>query len=140
VGGMTRLPAWTPFALGLALLMGAGGCASEEAAKPPVCDSFAAVQNTVDHIRDVNVSENGLTQLKPYLTQLREDFTQLYNDAKAQYAPQAEQLRTALTQLGTDLGAAQADPGAATLAAVRTSVQGVRTSAQNLRAALAKTC
>jgi len=137
---MTRTRAWIPLALAVVLLAGAGGCASDEAAKPPVCDSFAGVQNTVDHIRDVNVSENGLAQLKPYLTQLRDQLTQLYADAQAQFAPQADQLKAAVDRLGAELRSAQADPSAAGLAAVRTAVIAVRESGQNLRTAMAQTC
>ncbi|GAA2716464.1 hypothetical protein [Actinoplanes palleronii] len=122
------------------LLLGLAGCAAEEPSTPPVCDSLASVQNTVDHIRNTNVSENGLSALRPYLTQLKDQFNQLYLDAKAQFAPQADALRTAVDQLGADLRAAQGDPSVANLATVRTSVTSVRAGAHTLRDAMASTC
>lgn len=131
---------WIPPALALALLSGAGGCSSDDAAKPPVCDSFTAAQTTVDHIRDINISENGLTQLKPYLTQLRDQLTQLYNDAKAQFAPQADQLKASVTQLGTAARTAQADPSTPNLKGVRTALASVGDSWDNLRSMMAQTC
>ena len=122
------------------LLLGPAGCAAEEAATPPVCDSYAAVQNTVDHIRTTSVSENGLSALRPYLSQLRTQLTQLYQDAQAQFAPQADALRATVDQLAAALRTAQADPDVTNLSAVRVSVGAVRTSAQALRDALASTC
>src|SRR4051794_4736058 len=76
-------------ALGVALLAGVGGCGTATAT-PPACDSFAASQNTVSHLGDVNVSENGLAAIQPYLTQLRDQLNQLYTDAKTKFAPQAD--------------------------------------------------
>ncbi|GIM93920.1 hypothetical protein [Paractinoplanes toevensis] len=137
---MGRIPGWTAITLAFVLVVGAGGCYSDEAAAPPVCDSFAAVQNTVDHIREVNVSENGLSQLRPYLTQLREQLTQLYTDARAQFAPQADRLKAAVDQLEAALRTARDDPSALNLAAVRTTVTAVRAGGQDLRAAMAQTC
>jgi hypothetical protein len=71
----------------LAVLTTAGcGDGDTQPTAPPVCDSLAAAQATVDHIRDTNESENGLTQLRPYLEQLRTELTQLYTDAKTEFA------------------------------------------------------
>ncbi|WIM98424.1 hypothetical protein ACTOB_002024 [Actinoplanes oblitus] len=124
------------------LVLGLAGCSDSSAtpATPPVCDSWDAVQVTVGHIKTVNVSENGLQALRPYLTQLKEQLSQLYLDAQAQFAPQAEALKAAAERLGADLRAAQASPDRTTLAAVRTSVAEVRTSADGLHTAMASTC
>ncbi|BCJ45774.1 hypothetical protein GCM10010168_58060 [Actinoplanes ianthinogenes] len=126
------------------LVLGMAGCssssASSPAAAPAVCDSWEAVQVTVDHIKNVNVSENGLTALRPYLTQLQQELNQLYLDAKAQFAPQAEALKAATDRVRTDLQAAQASPDRTTLAAVRSSVAELRSSADGLHTAMASTC
>jgi hypothetical protein len=122
----------------LAAVLFAGGCASEN--KPQVCDSYAAVQTTVDHIRDVNVSENGLTALQPYLTQLGTELNRFSADAKAQFAPQTDPVKAALDQLGSALRTAQADPSATTFAAVRTAVASVRSTWQTLHTTMSQTC
>ncbi|GAA4600576.1 ABC-type Zn uptake system ZnuABC Zn-binding protein ZnuA [Actinoplanes octamycinicus] len=126
----------------LVLLLGLAGCSSSSgtAATPPVCDSWEAVQVTVGHIKNVNVSENGLSALQPYLTQLKDQLSQLYLDAKAQFAAQAEALKAAAQQLGDDLRTARANPDRTTLAAVRSSVAEVRTSADSLHTAMGSTC
>ncbi|WP_436533112.1 hypothetical protein [Actinoplanes sp. HUAS TT8] len=116
------------------------GCTAAPAARPPVCDSWDAVRNTVDHIRDVNVSDNGLSALRPYLTQLRDELTALHTDAKAQFGAQADALQVATDQLGTDLRVARQNPDINTLAAVRASVADVRTTANTLHNAMLSTC
>ncbi|GIE91250.1 hypothetical protein [Actinoplanes regularis] len=122
------------------LLFAMAGCSAEEAAKPPVCDSWDAVQNTVDHIRHVNVSENGLSALRPYLTQLRTELNQLYTDAKSQFSEQADALKASVEQLAADLRVAKEAPSAINLAAVRTSVSSVRGTANTLHNAMISTC
>lgn len=115
------------------------GCAADEPAAP-VCASYDAVQNTVDHIRDANVSENGLTAVRPYVTQLRTDLNQLVTDARAQFAPQADQVRTSADQLSASVDTARQTPNAANLAAVRSSVAAVGASVRNLHDAISGTC
>ncbi|MFI1996387.1 hypothetical protein [Actinoplanes sp. NPDC020271] len=125
----------------LVLVLLLSGCSSAaEAARPPVCDSWDAVQNTVDHIRDVNVSASGLSALRPYLTQLKTELNQLYVDAKAQFGTEADALRVAADQLGTSLRVAKDNPDVTNLAAVRASVGDVRTSANTLHNAMLSTC
>jgi hypothetical protein len=119
------------------VVFAAGGCSSDEpaeaaAATLPVCDAAADVRLTVEHIRQVNVSENGLGALRPYLQQLDTQLQILKSEAQAQFGAQADQLRTAVDQLRASLGAAKANPDQAALNAVRTSVAGVRTTAQSL--------
>ncbi|GIE97160.1 hypothetical protein [Paractinoplanes rishiriensis] len=126
--------------LAATVVLGAAGCAGDAEPVPAVCDSYAAVQNTVDHIRDTNVSENGLTALRPYLNQLRDQLHQLYLDAQAQFASQADVLRTTVDQLAADVRTANEAPNVTNLAAVRSSVAAVRSSAQTLRDAMASTC
>jgi hypothetical protein len=123
------------------LLFGMVGCADSSASSaPPVCDSWAAMENTVYHMRTVNVSENGLSALAPYLNQLKAQINQLYLDAKANFAPQAEALKAAAEKLGDDLRTARENPDRTTLAAVRGSVGEVRASADGLHTAMASTC
>ncbi len=123
----------------LVLLLSGCGTAAE-AARPPVCDSWDAVRNTVDHIRDVNVSANGLSALRPYLTQLRDELDQLYTNAKAQFGAEADALQIAVDQLGTALRVAKDNPDVPSLAAVRASVGDVRTTANTLHTAMQSTC
>jgi hypothetical protein len=121
------------------VVFAAGGCSSDEpaeaapaAATLPVCDAAADVRLTVEHIRQVNVSENGLGALRPYLQQLDSQLQVLKSEAQAQFGAQADQLRTAVDQLRASIGTARGNPDAAALNSVRTAVAGVRTTAQSL--------
>lgn len=121
-------------------VLGAGGCGGGEPAAPAVCDSLTAVRTTVEHIRQANVSENGLSALRPYVSQLLDELNQLVLDAKAQFGVQADQLRAAVDQLRTDVGTARSGPTVTTLSAVRTSVQAVGAGARTLGDAMRQTC
>ncbi|BCY11358.1 hypothetical protein [Actinoplanes sp. L3-i22] len=129
--------------LALPVLLILSGCtttAEATIAPPPVCESWDAVQNTVDHIRDVNVSANGLSALGPYLTQLRDELNQLAADARAQFSTEADALRAATDQLGASLRAAKDNPDRQHLSAVRASVADVRTTANTLHNVMLSTC
>ena len=128
---------WIACATTVALL-GAGACTEQE--QPPVCQSLDAVRTTADHVRDANVSENGLTQLKTDLRELQANLQQLYADAQTEFAIEITAVRTAATNLRTSVDAARATPGAGTFAAVRTSVGGLQASLEQFRTATADTC
>jgi hypothetical protein len=113
---MRRMSTWITAAAAIGLLV-TGGCGTDD---PAVCDSLAAVQTSIDHVRNANVSENGLAQLQTDLTQLRADLIQLRTDAHSQFPAQIEGLRTAVNQFAGSVAAARATPDATTLAAVRT--------------------
>lgn len=133
---MTRISTRIAVVTAVATL-GIGGCGTD---KPPGCDSLEAVQTTMHQIRNANVAENGLTQLRTDLQQLRRDLQQLRTDAEAQFAPQVGVVKTAADQFSTSIAAARDKPDAATLSAVRTSLGALQTSIQGLRDAMSGTC
>jgi hypothetical protein len=136
---MTRNPGLIT-AIVAAAVLGTSGCASSSSDTPAVCESFATVQNTVTQIRNINVSENGLVAVRPYVTELLNQLNQLVLDAQAQFKPQADQLRVAVDQLSAGVETARADPGAAAFATVRGAITAVGDSARALRDAIAGTC
>jgi hypothetical protein len=117
-----------------------GGCGAGGGDRPAVCDSLSAVQASVDDLRNANVSENGLSQLRSDLGQLKVNLDQLSQDARAQLQPQIDGVRAAAGQLSSSVTAAKSDPSAATFAGVRTAVAGVADSVQGLGAAMSGTC
>ncbi|BBH67305.1 hypothetical protein ACTI_39900 [Actinoplanes sp. OR16] len=136
---MTRNPGLIT-AIVAAAVLGTSGCAASESDTPAVCESFATVQNTVNQIRNVNVSENGIAAARPYVAELLNQLNQLVLDAQAQFKPQADQLKTAVDQLSTSVEGARSDPGAAAFAAVRTAITSVGDSARALRDAIGGAC
>jgi hypothetical protein len=117
--------------------LGTGACSTDQ---PAVCDSFAAVQNSIDQIRNANVTENGLTQLRTDLTQLRTNMQQLLADAQAQFASEAQAVQAAATQFSASVATARADPNAANLSAVRPPLNALQSSVQTLGVAMSGTC
>jgi len=129
------MPTWIAIAAALAVL--AGGCSTDQA---PVCDSLAAVQTSIDHVRDANVSENGLSQLKTDLSQLKSELLSLRTDGQQQFPGQIEAVRAAADQLSASIATARATPDVATLASVRTSMSGLQNSVGQLADAMSGTC
>jgi hypothetical protein len=117
--------------------VGTSACSTDQ---PAVCDSFAAVQNSIDQIRNANVGENGLSQLRADLAQFKDNLTQLHADAKTQFAAEIQAVQAAATQVSASVTTARATPDAASLAAVRAPVTALQSSVQNLGAALSGTC
>ncbi|MBG0567173.1 hypothetical protein [Actinoplanes aureus] len=138
---MERIPRILTATMAVGIL-GLGGCSSTpaEGSTQAVCDSFAAVQNTVNQIKNANVSENGLNAARPYVSQLLNELNQLVQDAKAQFKPQADMLKTTVDQLQASVDTARTDPNRTNLSAVRASVAAVRESAENLRDAVSGFC
>jgi hypothetical protein len=140
LGGMRRLPMILTVAV-----LAAGGCTAnattgDDGGSQALCDALAEVQNTVNQIKNVNVSENGLTALRPYAAELLNQLNQLILEARSQFAPQADALKTSVDQLKASAETARTDPSAANLSAVRTSVQAVRESGRTLRDAMSGVC
>ncbi|MFI7600361.1 hypothetical protein [Actinoplanes sp. NPDC049681] len=133
---MTRTPKWIA-AAAVSALLGAGGCGTDQ---PPVCDSLAAVQATMNQVRNANVAENGLTYLETNLQQLRLDLQQLRTDAAAQFGPQVEVVRAAADQFSASVDTARADPDVKALAGVRATLNTLQNSVRNLGDAMSGTC
>jgi hypothetical protein len=110
------------------------------AEKPSVCDSLAAVETSLDHVRNANVSENGLSQLTADLNYLRADLIQLRTDAQAQFPTEIDAVRTAVNQVSASIAAARATPDAGTIGAVRPAVSAVQDSVRHLADAMSGTC
>ncbi|MEV6596273.1 hypothetical protein AB0M36_05325 [Actinoplanes sp. NPDC051346] len=119
------------------VLLGIGGCSSEE---PPVCDSIDAAQATMGQIRNANVSENGLNELKADLRQFSVDLQQVATDAAARFGSEIDAVKLAASQFSTSVAAAQAAPDATSLASVRASRVLLEDSVQRLDDAVSETC
>src|SRR5688572_27380798 len=77
-----------------------GGCAGEEHTAA-VCDSYDAVQASADDLRNANISENGLSQVRTDLQALRKNLEVLLDDARELYATQVDTVQLAAEQLAT---------------------------------------
>jgi hypothetical protein len=118
-------------------VLGAGACSTDQ---PEVCDSLAAVQTSIDHVRETNVSENGLAHLRTVLDQLKTNLNWLQSEAAAQFDAQVRTVQAAVDELSTSAATARTTPNAANLAAVRSSLLALGESVQALGDAVASTC
>ncbi|MCU7726009.1 hypothetical protein ODJ79_19975 [Actinoplanes sp. KI2] len=115
-------------------------CSTSETPTAAVCDNLTAVQNSAQHVRDTNVAENGLNQLRTDLIQLRTDVQALIASAKSQWKPQADAIRTSLDQLSTSVDAAKSAPGKSAFDAVRQAVTTLETNVKALGDAMHGAC
>jgi len=127
---------WTTVAAAVGMLI-VGGCGTDQ---PAACAHLDAVQASIDHVRNANVSENGLAQLRTDLSQLQANLVQLRTDAQAMYPTEIEAVRGAANQLAASVTAARATPDTTTLTAVRTALSGVQDSVRHLADAMSGTC
>jgi hypothetical protein len=134
--GMRPMRRWFAVVASMGLLTVVVACGSDA----PVCDSAAAVRTSVDQVRNANVSENGLSQLRTDLGGLRTNLQQLYADAQAQFASEVSAVRASADKFAASLSTARAAPDVRNLAAVRSAIGGLRTSVQTLSDAMASTC
>jgi len=115
------------------------GCASDSP-QAVVCDSLTAVQNSAQHVRETNVAENGLSQLRTNLIQLRTDVQQLIAGAQSQWAPQADAIRSSLDQVSSTVNAARTAPSTTAFDAVRQALAALDNSVRVLGDAMRGTC
>jgi hypothetical protein len=116
-----------------------GGCAGGEHSAA-VCDSYDAVQASADDLRNANISENGLSQVRTDLQALRKNLEVLLDDARELYATQVDTVQLAAEQLAATVTAARAEPGPMTLSAVGDAAAWLRETVHRLGTAMADTC
>ncbi|WP_433383963.1 hypothetical protein ACQPZX_22805 [Actinoplanes sp. CA-142083] len=114
------------------------GCGSEST--PAFCDSLAAAQLSAQHVRETNVAENGLSQLRTNLNQLRADVQQLVTDAKGQWSEQADEVKGNLDILKASIEAARATPSDTNIGAIRSALNTLMASVTALGDAMRDTC
>ena len=71
---------------------------------------------SVDNLKNVEVSQGGLSKLQGDLSQVKSDLSKVKSDAKSQYSDEIDAVDQAATSLSSDLSAATDSPSAATIA------------------------
>jgi ABC-type phosphate transport system auxiliary subunit len=124
----------------LAAVVAAIGLTACGGDQPPICDDVDTLQASVDNLKDVQVSENGLNALSADLGQVQQDVRQLVTDAKAEFGDEASKVAAAVQSLQSSVHSARSEPNATTLSVVGTAVQGVDSSLSALQDAVSDTC
>jgi hypothetical protein len=136
-GSMTRLHATLPF-----LVLGAmtAGCSSDSESPPSLCSSVDALQASVADLRDVQVTDDGITAVQDAVAAVRTDLGQVGNDATSQYASQVDELEADFDAVESAAGAAQAAPSADSLRAVVSSIGTLADDVAGFADDVASTC
>jgi hypothetical protein len=124
----------------LAVVVTASGLTACGSDQPPICDDVETLQSSVDNLKDVQVSENGLNALSAELSQVQQDVRQLVTNAKAEFGDEASTVESAVQSLQSSVDSAKSEPNATTLSAVGTAVQGVDGSLSAMQDAVSGTC
>ena len=122
-----------PLLLGAALV----ACGSDQ---PAVCSSVDRLETSVEDLKDVDVTANGLTALQSQLTTIKEDVADLEEDATAEFSAQIEAVDTSYAGLKTSADTAKSDPSMSNLAAVATAVSALVADVKTLASDVRSTC
>lgn len=123
----------------LALLSGCGSSGGTSA-EPAVCTDVDAIQATVTSMKDVQIGQGAVPQIKTDLVQLQGQLQTLKTNAQDQYATQIDGVTTALTTLQSAVQAVESSPSATALGTLTTAVGTTVTAVQTLTTAVSDTC
>jgi len=105
-----------------------------------VCSDIANLKASIQDLKNVSITQNGLSAISDQITKIKQQLQTLKNDAKGQYDTQINDLTNALNSLSSNFDAARASPSVSTLATLASSVPAVITAGQNLVTAVSSTC
>ena len=123
----------------VALMIATGlvGCGSD---KPPICSSMDDLKTSVEHLKDLNVSENGIAEIESQVSTIKDDLGQVKDDATAQYSAQVDTVEADFSTLTSSVTAAKETVDTATLGAVASGVTTLVSDVQSLAGDVATTC
>jgi hypothetical protein len=108
--------------------------------KSAVCVEADELQASVQNLRDVTISENGIGALGSALGQVRTELEQLGTEAKSEFQPEIDGVKASVDQLSSSLSAAKADPSATSLGGVGTALRSLDAAVKTLLDAVAGAC
>jgi len=125
-------------ALAAGIAVGLAGCA--ESTQSKTCAQADAVRSSIEDVRNVNLSENGMVALQGAVAQVGTQLQLLGSELTSAGQAQLAAVQSALGQLRTTVTAAVADPTQANLDAVGSARDAARSSIQNLTTAVTSGC
>ena len=125
-------------ALAAGIAVGLAGCA--ESTQSKTCAQADAVRSSIEDLRNVNLSANGMVALQGALAQVGTQLQLLGSDLKSGGQAQLAAVQSAVGQLKTTVGTAVADPTQANFEAVGAARDAARSSIQNLASTVTSGC
>jgi hypothetical protein len=108
--------------------------------KTAVCSDLENLKTSIQGLKDVSITENGLSAISDQITKIKQQLQTLKNDANGQYTTEVNDLTNALNSLSTSFDAAKASPSVSALVTLASSAKTVITTGQNLINAVSSTC
>jgi capsule polysaccharide export protein KpsE/RkpR len=121
-------------AASIAALAGCGG------SKPAYCTDKTNLQNSINQLKNVDVSSQGLSTLQNQLKNVENSAKALAASAKNEFGPQVDALKTSLSSLGSAVQTAASAPSAQSLSTVAAGVSDVQATFKTLANAVDKNC
>ena len=125
-------------ALAAGIAVGLAGCAESQQSK--TCAQADKVRSSIENVRNVNLSENGMVALQSAVAQVGTELDLLRTTLRADAQVQVVAVQTAVGQLRTAVATAVADPTQANLDAAGAARDAARSSIQNLATAVTSGC
>jgi hypothetical protein len=125
-------------ALAAGIAVGLAGCA--ESTQSKTCDQADKVRSSIENVRNVNLSENGMVALQSAVAQVGTELGLLRTTLGADAQVQVAAVQTAVGQLRTTVATAVADPTPANLNEVGVARSAARSSIHELATAVMSGC
>ena len=129
---------WIVFVLAIAALV-AAGCGGDD--KPAYCSNVSDLQQSVDDLKNVQLSESGaLSTLQTDLQKVQSDANAVVSSAKQDFPSQTSALKSSVSKLSTTIEQLPASPTAQQLAPLAQEISSVVTAAKDLDSATSSAC
>jgi hypothetical protein len=125
-------------ALAAAIAVSLAGCA--ESTQSKTCAQADKVRSSIDDLRDVNLSENGIAALRSAVTQVSTELDMLRTTLGADAQSKVAGVQSAIGQLRTTVSTAVADPTPANINEVGVARNAARSAVHDLATAVTSGC
>lgn len=134
---MSRLP-WIMLVLVAATLV-AAACGGDD--KPAYCSNVSDLQQSVDDLKSVHLSESGaLSTLQTDVQKVQSDADAVVSSAKQDFPDETSALKSSVSSLSTTIEELPSSPTAQQLAALAPEISSVVTAAKDLDSATSSAC
>jgi hypothetical protein len=125
-------------ALAAGIAVGLAGCA--ESTQSKTCAQADKVRSSIENVRNVNLSENGMVALQTALAQVGTELQLLKTELGSAAQAQVTAVQSSLDQFRTTVNTAKADPTTANLDEVGVARTAARSSMHDLATAVTSGC
>ena len=134
---MSRLP-WIMLVLVAATLV-AAACGGDD--KPAYCSNVSDLQQSVDDLKSVHLSESGaLSTLQTDVQKVQSDADAVVSSAKQDFPDETSALKSSVSTVSTTIEELPSSPTAQQLAALAPEISSVVTAAKDLDSATSSAC